>query len=598
MELERALALLAGLAALFGGMAGWGALLHKKAGLCADFTPAVVCSLFVCLLYAGGLAGQLWPAALGCVGSGLLLLLWWLAAGLRGKTLAADIKSLASPGVLFFAFAAVAGFFLMRGPMPMVGDSYNHWATVAKLMSHADRLARDGDTVIVFQSYPPGSALFLYLVTRLAGFSESRLVWGQLVLTLAGLAALFAAGQKRRGVFPVVAACLCAFLFLGQTDLYDLLVDALVGILAAAGAAVILYHRRQPLRAALFCLPLQAACILVKNSGVFFAAVNLALLAWFALRRRRQMPRWTWAAFAAAALLPFLALVLWNGHVDRAFPLGAESFHAMRAGRLGANLADLTAGQMWEIAGILVRRTLSLGNGYARSLLVWAAALVALAAWQWKTRRAQAKNLLQCLLFCSAVYALYAVALYGTYVASMTYHEAVVLACYTRYASSVFIYVVGVMFCVLLEVWTALEQRAQRCAMAAGLAVPLAVSVAATVQLAFFVPRPYQGTLYQTIDELTDPLWPGGSEHSYFVVGPQEGILAGTTGSYLKYKLFTMDTQVVDDPPSAAWVLEAAEGYDYLLVLEDSAAMDELFAGYPRFQDDESHVGLYHLPLW
>lgn len=216
MDFGSVLGFAAGLAVLLGGMAGWCVLLCKKAGLKPDFAPAVVSGIFVCLLFAGGLAGCLLPAAYVVVGVGCLLLLWWGLACLRRKSFVSELKSLVTPGVLFFLAAAVVGCVVMRGPMPFVGDSYNHWATIVKLMHIVDRLPDATDQIIVFQSYPPGSALFLYLVTTLTGFSESHMVWGHFLLMLAGMTCLFGVVPKKHGWVAGLAACLCVFLFLAR----------------------------------------------------------------------------------------------------------------------------------------------------------------------------------------------------------------------------------------------------------------------------------------------------------------------------------------------------------------------------------------------
>lgn len=328
--------------------------------------------------------------------------------------------------------------------------------------------------------------------------------------------------------------------------------------------------------------------------------MNLALLAFFMVKQRGQRVRGrrVWPIVLAVGLLPLVVLFVWNHHVDVVFPAGAASNHAMRAERLGGNLAQMTGQQLKEVGRNLLGAVFSLGRGSTRAMLFWNVIVLALAAWQWRAHWPQSKRLLKALLFCNGVFVLYIAALYATYVTSMTYGEAVVLASYDRYVSSVFIYLSGILFWVLAENWAGLAQPVYRRVAAAGLVAPLLLACLATVEPERFARRPYEGTFYQLADRQIETLGLESVEYSYFVIGPEEGIIAGTTGSYLKYQLMTMDIWVVGDVPDAAWALEHMAGYDYLLVLEDNAAVRELFSGYPRFQKDESHIGLYHLPLW
>lgn len=581
--------------------------MRKRAKLLASHIPVVVVCGSICVLYAGALVGVLLPTVWFITVAGLVLLLAEVVLSLLGKSLFADLRGFITPGFLLFLGLCTLFLFFTRGPMAFLGDGYNHWATVVKLMCHTNHLPRPENTIIIFQSYPPGSSLFLYYFNRVTGFSEANMMRGQFVMTFAALASLFSVverAKKSRAFFPLIIALGWCYVILAQNELFELLVDGLMPAFALAAATVMLHYRDVPLRAAAISAPMQVACMLTKNSGLFFVAANTGILfiiflkAWHrqnSLRQPRKKEVWT---AALLMLLPYVALLLWNAHVDATFPAGALSYHAMRAERLGGNLALHTPREMQTITQIFFSALPNVQrNPHILALLVWVLVLVALGVFWRKTQPKQAAAVLKWALFACGVYVLYMAGLYGTYVTSMPYYEAVDLASFSRYSSSVYIYLSGVLAWVLMDLFIGARGASQR-AVALGLVVPLLWGLA-IAQPKRLMRRPYAGTSYQYIDEQIAQLGVDRGDYSYFAIGQGEGLIAGgTTEYYLKYKLLANNV-LVKTPAgqSASDFLQQMEKFDYLLVLEDGPEVEALFSGYSHFQSDETHVGLYRLPL-
>ena len=302
----------------------------------------------------------------------------------------------------------------------------------------------------------------------------------------------------------------------------------------------------------------------------------------------------------AALALPFLALLLWNAHVDAAFPAGAASYHAMRSERLLLNYSLHSPQEIRQVAQLFLGKVFSLTRTpLTLGFLGWNAAFFAAAASCRKTNPKASRGLLGWILFADGVTALYLGALYLTYITSMPLEEALALAAFDRYFAVAWAYTSGVSTYLLCRKWAAEQAQTRRALLALGLILPLAYGAVFTVSFReVYARRPYQGSFYQLVDDQIAPLGLDSGAYSYYVIGPADGIRGGTTGSYLKYKLLSMEISVDEDPPDSQHIYSASQNYDYLLVLQDSDAVREFFQGYPQYAGRDSYVGLYPLPLW
>ena len=70
-------------------------------------------------------------------------------------------------------------------------DNFSHWALIVKSMSLTNSFPSFKTDVIMFTSYPPGSAVFIYYFIKLVGVTESNAIFAQILLILASITTIF-----------------------------------------------------------------------------------------------------------------------------------------------------------------------------------------------------------------------------------------------------------------------------------------------------------------------------------------------------------------------------------------------------------------------
>ena len=219
-------------------------------------------------------------------------------------------------------------------------------------------------------------------------------------------------------------------------------------------------ERTDARRASLAALPPLMLLTIVKNTGVFFAILVYAFLIDRAVRARRrdgtQKRAVLWAF--AAILVSLVPLILWNVHTSLAFSGETAKFSYDFQG-FGALALNKTAEQIRAIAALFVSTVFSLGELSTRGVLLFN--ILALAAYlaarfafhkRWK--------LLWALLALDAALALYYAGVLAMYVVSMPIDEALRLAGFGRYASSMVLFLIGALWmCAVSDVENSFYRR-------------------------------------------------------------------------------------------------------------------------------------------
>lgn len=468
--------------------AGWCLLLARRWGIAPELCPFVAFSGMGAVQFAAGLLNIYAPAEAVLWLGGLGLLGFY---AVRRRAAFAAFKSLRS---LVFCLSAGWMLFLMRGGVIAGHDNMSHWAVMAKTMLRFGRLPNAQNTAIEFTAYPPGSAGWIKYFCDAVGVSDGMMVYAQGLLLLAGAFALLVFVPKRSAAGAALGTMAVLLLLVGNIPPVDLRVDTLLAVQAAGALAVIAYYGpAQPQKAALAALPALVLEAVIKNSGLFFAAANLLVLAWFVLRpgraagegaadaapagwkagadalalapgasaapgvsgRRRALP-----AFWTAAAAPFAAFWLWTRHVAMIFPQtameagGGASKHAVSLAGYAGMLGGKTAGELRSFFGLFARHFFDLSQADTRVFWVLAVGSAALLAGLYAAGRLpgrRAAGLWAALAGCELAYIL---CLFGTYVFSMNTAEMLCLASITRYHLTALLYLAAALAIILLRALT------------------------------------------------------------------------------------------------------------------------------------------------
>lgn len=231
----------------------------------------------------------------------------------------------------FIIIASLYAMVIFRTSMLTGYDDFSHWGTVAKLMLKENRFPTSLDTVITFQSYPLGTATFIYYFETIVGLGEHGYLLAQFELKICFVSCLFGLKNEQHNDWKgkLVIFLFSALLLIYNTPSFSLSVD---NVLCCCGIFCVvstkLASSRESYKHAAFVFMLSAGCcIVIKNSGVFFWFAGVII---YVLVSHRLKLRWEFVKYDFIFIvIPILLLLLWQRHVDYVFIDGLVSKHAM-----------------------------------------------------------------------------------------------------------------------------------------------------------------------------------------------------------------------------------------------------------------------------
>ena len=395
------------------------------------------------IIYFAGLAGVLSYAAYTLFGGGIVLLVTLI---LNKKIKQAyNTSSLSAINLAFIAvFGAITAslidiFFVHY-------DNFSHWAVVVKYMLVTDRFPDAASAIIDFKSYPLGSSSFLYYVGKIVGNGEGVMLVGQAILLFAGFYAVFGAirDQKRFMLSALLGlGCSAMAYFNISIRINNLLVDFLLPVLALAAIGVLLVERKRFFTACLAVLPVLGLLVIVKNTGIFFALFGYVFLLYRSVQFQNadaKLRPFFWGALATIAL-SLVPLILWNVHTAAAFPTDAGKF-SYDFQSLSSFALDKTPAQISYIVQLFLYTATQLSQLPTLGFVIFnglaiVSYLVARFVFHKKWK------LLGTLLLLDLAVVLYYGGILAMYILSMPLDEALRLAGFERYASSMILFFIG-----------------------------------------------------------------------------------------------------------------------------------------------------------
>ncbi len=429
----------------FASCLGWMVYLHKKLKAQAEFLPLILSSLIILVLLVGGLLGLMFYAALAVFVTGAVMFYVYLYKKEMGKFVKENIMSSAG----FWFFGAVLVYFTIRLQAASLEhyDDFSHWATLVKEMWMLDWLPNFNSDAIMFRTYPPGSALYVYYFVKSVGFSEPHLLTGQFYLMLTPVLAVSGLIKEKKKIWVAVLFALSCMLIVHPAP-DTMLVDTVLALTGLGALAITYCYRNDLKKAAMLSVPPMAAVLLIKNSGLLFAVLNMIYLLYLLVKSRKasgrtseyKKTRNTVLISIAAALG---ALVLWKAHTDYVFPYVVTK-HSMSLYYFYRSFLNKSFGDIAVIGGLMVDKLKDLSvHTTLMVALINAGMLVSFLIQKLALRR-KARGTLTAWITADALFLLYYIALYGMYVFSMPMTESLILAGFDRYMNTIFIYIVGV----------------------------------------------------------------------------------------------------------------------------------------------------------
>lgn len=367
---------------------------------------------------------------------GILLTIIWFVFGLWKKVL------LKFEGIHLFDFWMIAlglitGNVLWNSPLVHY-DNFSHWAVMVKFMTFTGHLPGASDKLISFTSYPPATALFITQFVHWVGFSDGAMLVAQFILIWGAAYSIFAGLRDRSRALTGFGLCFAlaiSFVFNVAIRLNNLLVDYVLPIITIAALVGIFVYRKKPILLCAHVALFTAALFLVKNSATFY----VIMIAIFFLYTLITNHPWKWRRiltvpiqFAITMGIGYLPFAWWNWHVKRTFTL---SKHEISTQAYSKQLNGMNHQQLIHISHKFYDQILSWNSLSTKAILLINVVLIL--TWFFvRFYQGQKNNLFGMALLLDFVFIAYYISLFGMYILSMPYAEAIMLDGFERYMAS------------------------------------------------------------------------------------------------------------------------------------------------------------------
>lgn len=536
---------------------GYFQIFRKKTGIKTEFAFLIVFSAVGCVMYLAGILNILKEAAALVLLAGLFCALWSVRVRI-------SVKNIVTPGTVFFGVMAVFLLFLLYGSEYTRYDNFSHWALIVKVMLTNNRLPNFQDSIISFQSYPPGSACFIYYIVKISGIrAEWASMYAQALYILGSVTALFAFVKKKNIIGLSVTAAAAVFLMSGNIGFFDLLVDTLLPAVGLGAIAFCIYYKESLTKKIWTLVPVLVMLCAIKNSGIFFVAIIGIYYLFYMERNCRGLK-----GLAALAAFPFLSSFLWKKHVALVFENGLSSKHTMSLQNYKNILGIKSAEDIKNIASQMADRVFSLSNQALWGLLFLLLLLIFVRIFQ----KHKFAELCRLSVLTVGSYFFYQAGTLAMYLFSMPDNEALDLASYDRYHSTILIFAAGILCIMVITITNEAlgRQRRYTYQAAAGILCAAALYVSVKPQPDFYARQQLEGTRRAKFDEILAN-YEIPEQSSYLILCKKSDGFLYYLGTYL----FNTDRVAVYDEQSLEEIGNDWEDYEYLILYEETSKIRE-----------------------
>ena len=379
-----------------------------------------------------------------------------------------SFENIFSNGMIFFLLGSVyLAFFLSNMPLEYY-DDFSHWGLIVKEMLWTDRLPNFSSNTILFQSYPPGTAVLLYFIGKILGDTEGIMLFGQGMLYLSCITPMFALLRKRKFLGWLLVVPVTLYFLTGNLGIVALSVDTALSLLGIAGTAILIYfYREKCLVDAILPLMLITTYVnVVKNSGIMFVVILVGL--YFALILKERVVKSSTAIGGMVIMVtPLLFKFLWDKHVKLVFADGSSTKHAMSVENYKNVFGEKPTESVFQITKDLLWSSVNIQSTEIKIFVIILVTVGLILILKKMNVVAGIKEAVvlprrkECglLFFMIGIYIAYQLGLWATYVFSMPLAEAVVLASYNRYNTTIIMYLLGVALIYFLVELDQMEQK-------------------------------------------------------------------------------------------------------------------------------------------
>lgn len=441
---------------LFASFSGWGLVSYYRLKVHIAFIPIFIFSSITTVVFCAGLI-NIMPLVVNIIYfSGLLLFVVYLILFIKGKY---QVKKLFQPSIVLFSLSLLGMMIYLKGLILTHYDNFSHWGLIVREMALIDGLP-DSSTIVTFQNYPPGSAVFIYYILEVLGNHESYALMAQAFLVIACITTMFYFSEwKRPEVILLIAVAAFSLLLVNWGSFYNLLVDIVLGLAALASILVAYYYKDDWKKQLIVNTPILILLLLLKDSGKIFLAFNVILILsfiyYYSLHKKRITKDERKVIYRALLFLigiPVFLNYLWLKYTIKAYQTGygANKF-AVTPSKVTNN--EKSKEFMDNIGPMLWKASTNLDSNNFKAMVILNLIAFLMFIFVYKFRKKISKPLLFSILITNGFYILYMLSLYFMYVYLMPEFEAARIAGFGRYQSTIIIYCAGILMAAIIYEW-------------------------------------------------------------------------------------------------------------------------------------------------
>lgn len=431
---------------------GYRIYIERKFGYPSKLSLIVVFCANIIVLYIASLLGFLSGTAIAMFLIGLLLFSVNLFRDENDSKI--RLFSLDLTRIWMIGYFLIFSVILLQSSLVHY-DNFSHWAVIVKYLITEASLPTATTGIISFTSYPIGSSLFVYYVTLIVGYHEGVMLLGQFMLIMAALYSLFSVIRDSSRTLMTSSLFLTIALFNYfniAIRMNNLLVDFILPLLALAAVSGIYVLRKNFLLSSIHTILLLSVLAIVKNSGLFFVVIVLIYYLYTSIKNfNKEQSKIILLVVGTGSTVMFSisTFILWEVHVKNTFT-EEVSKHSVNI----SSYQDIFAEKTNEITTQIIHtftstvidwHSLSTQGIIFVNVIFIGAYLIIRVGFKRKN------SLIKMLFLTDAIVILYYIGILGMFLFSMPIEEALVLAGFERYASSMVIFSLGILSITLVQ---------------------------------------------------------------------------------------------------------------------------------------------------
>lgn len=328
----------------------------KKLNIKEEFIPILLICIIGCLEFFAGILNilNLSTYLIGFIG--IIFVLYKLYRIILKKE-----KINLNKNFIIYAFLVLWAAWILKGTILIHYDNFSHWAIIIKEMLTINKLPNFQSNVILFTSYPPGTACFIYFICKYIGTSEGIVLFAQSLIIISSLFTLFAFCNKENKINYLLVTIGIIYLLIANIFINQLLVDTVLPLLGIAAIAIIIYYREDYKKSLFIITPILCFLTIVKNSGIFFVIIDFII--WFTFFIKNNGIKSVFKTkYILLIFLPLLMLLLWSAHTDLVFDNSNTTKHAMSIENYTTNLGNKDTEVIYNILNNMKNKMIDLNN--------------------------------------------------------------------------------------------------------------------------------------------------------------------------------------------------------------------------------------------